>query len=129
MNFLSFGEPSDWMRDSTLAGTAIGRSVTVTGETLRRVSTAFLISCAALSSATLLSCNKQPASQPNDVARISPGPHALPPAAASPADNGNWEMPGKDYASTRFSALNQITPANVGRLGVALTLSTATTHR
>lgn len=37
-------------------------------------------------------------------------------------------MPGKDYASTRFSALNQITPANVGRLSVAFTFSTATTH-
>ena len=37
-------------------------------------------------------------------------------------------MPGKDYASTRFSALKQITPANVGRLGIAFTFSTATTH-
>src|SRR4051794_32161902 len=37
-------------------------------------------------------------------------------------------MPGKDYASTRFSALNQITPANVGRLGLVFTFSTATTH-
>lgn len=37
-------------------------------------------------------------------------------------------MPGKDYASTRFSALNQITPANVERLSVAFTFSTATTH-
>jgi len=95
---------------------------------LRRVSTAVLILSAALSGAALVSCNKQPATQPNDLAKISPGPHALPPAAASPADNGNWEMPGKDYASTRFSALNQITPANVARLGLAFTFSTATTH-
>jgi PQQ-dependent dehydrogenase (methanol/ethanol family) len=50
------------------------------------------------------------------------------PAAASPADDGNWIMPGKDYASTRFSALNQITPANVSRLALAFTFSTATTH-
>ena len=47
---------------------------------------------------------------------------------AAPADNGNWEMPGKNYASTRFSALSEITPANVGKLGVAFTFSTATTH-
>jgi PQQ-dependent dehydrogenase (methanol/ethanol family) len=56
------------------------------------------------------------------------GPHAMPAAAASPADDGNWVMPGKDYASTRFSALKQITPANVSKLGLAFTFSTATTH-
>ena len=39
---------------------------------------------------------------------------AVPAAAASPADDGNWTMPGKDYAATRFSGLSQITPANVG---------------
>ena len=37
-------------------------------------------------------------------------------------------MPGKDYASTRFSALTQVTPANVRNLGVAFTFSTATTR-
>jgi PQQ-dependent dehydrogenase (methanol/ethanol family) len=37
-------------------------------------------------------------------------------------------MPGKDYASTRFSALNQITPANVGKLEVAFAFSTGTTE-
>jgi lanthanide-dependent methanol dehydrogenase len=42
-------------------------------------------------------------------------------------DNGNWEMPGKDYASTRFSALTEITPANVKGLGLAFTFSTGTT--
>ena len=53
---------------------------------------------------------------------------AIPPPAASPADDGNWTMPGKDYASTRFSALNQITPANVAKMGVAFTFSTGTTE-
>ena len=53
---------------------------------------------------------------------------AIPPAAASPADDGNWTMPGKDYASTRFSALNQINPANVGKLQVYSTFSTGTTE-
>ena len=37
-------------------------------------------------------------------------------------------MPGKDYASTRFSGLNEITPANVGKLQVAMTFSTGTTE-
>src|ERR1043165_1624594 len=53
---------------------------------------------------------------------------AIPAAAASPPDDGNWTMPGKDYASTRFSGLTEITPGNVRDLGVAFTFSTATTH-
>jgi PQQ-dependent dehydrogenase (methanol/ethanol family) len=56
------------------------------------------------------------------------GAKILPAAGASPPDDGNWTMPGKDYASTRFSALSQITPANVGKLQVALTFSTGTTE-
>ncbi len=49
-------------------------------------------------------------------------------AAASPPDDGNWTMPGKDYAATRFSGLTEITPANVDRLKVDLTFSTGTTE-
>jgi PQQ-dependent dehydrogenase (methanol/ethanol family) len=45
-------------------------------------------------------------------------------AIAAPADDGNWAMPGKDYASTRFSTLEQITADNVGRLQVDFTFST-----
>jgi lanthanide-dependent methanol dehydrogenase len=45
-------------------------------------------------------------------------------ASAAPVDNGNWEMAGKNYASTRFSAMRQITPANVARLKTAFTFST-----
>ena len=48
--------------------------------------------------------------------------------SASPPDDGNWTMPGKDYASTRFSGLKQITPANIGKLQVAFTFSTGTTE-
>ncbi len=36
-----------------------------------------------------------------------------PSAANAPADDGQWTMPSKNYASTRFSSLNEITPANV----------------
>ena len=53
---------------------------------------------------------------------------SVPPPAASPPDDGNWTMPGKDYASTRFSGLNEITAANVGKLQVAMTFSTGTTE-
>src|SRR3979490_632939 len=37
---------------------------------------------------------------------------------------GDWSMPGKDYANTRFSPLEEITPQNVARLQVAFTFST-----
>src|SRR3954471_13340867 len=53
---------------------------------------------------------------------------AVPATAASPPEDGNWTMPGKDYASSRFSGLNEITPANVAKLQVALTFSTGTTE-
>src|SRR6476620_4186523 len=55
-------------------------------------------------------------------------PHAISAPSAAPPDIGNWEMPGKNYASTRFSAMRQVTPANVAKLGLAFTFSTATTH-
>jgi lanthanide-dependent methanol dehydrogenase len=48
---------------------------------------------------------------------------ALPVAAADPGDDGQWPMVAKDYANTRFSALDQITPANVKNLKVAFTFS------
>jgi PQQ-dependent dehydrogenase (methanol/ethanol family) len=37
---------------------------------------------------------------------------------------GEWPMVAGDYANTRFSSLNQITAANVGRLQVSWTFST-----
>ncbi|MGZ5199381.1 MAG: methanol/ethanol family PQQ-dependent dehydrogenase [Telluria sp.] len=43
--------------------------------------------------------------------------------AAGPADDGQWPMAAKDYASTRYSALDQITPGNAGQLKVAFTFS------
>ena len=61
-------------------------------------------------------------------APAAPIGHAGSAQSAVTADNGNWEMPGKNYASTRFSALNEITPANAGKLSAVLTFSTATTH-
>jgi PQQ-dependent dehydrogenase (methanol/ethanol family) len=53
---------------------------------------------------------------------------AIPAAAASPPDDGNWTMPAKDYAATRFSGLSEVTAANVGKLQVAFTFSTGTTE-
>ncbi|HEY0884423.1 MAG TPA: methanol/ethanol family PQQ-dependent dehydrogenase [Ramlibacter sp.] len=45
-------------------------------------------------------------------------------ALSQPADDGQWTMPAKDFASTRFSTLAQITTANVGQLKPVMTFST-----
>ena len=42
------------------------------------------------------------------------------------ADDGQWVRPAKDYASTRYSTLDQINTQNVKDLKVAFTFSTAT---
>lgn len=49
-------------------------------------------------------------------------PSAGPAELAS--DPGEWPMPARDYASTRFSELDQIDTTNVGDLEVAWTMST-----
>ncbi|HEX5962771.1 MAG TPA: PQQ-binding-like beta-propeller repeat protein, partial [Gemmatimonadales bacterium] len=48
------------------------------------------------------------------------------PKKAAPAakEDGQWTMPGKDYASTRFSGLTQITSANARRLRPVWSFST-----
>ncbi len=62
------------------------------------------------------------------VARATPAPviagvPAIAPSATT-AEDGQWVRPAKDYASSRFSGLTEITAANVGRLGLAFTFST-----
>jgi lanthanide-dependent methanol dehydrogenase len=51
-------------------------------------------------------------------------PSIAPPASAFPPEHGQWTMPARDYASTRFSGLDEITAENAGRLQVAFTFST-----
>ncbi len=41
-------------------------------------------------------------------------------------DDGQWSRPAKDFASTRFSTLDQINAANVAKLAPAFTFSTGT---
>jgi PQQ-dependent dehydrogenase (methanol/ethanol family) len=98
---------------------------------MRRTGGALPVALLCSAALALTACNRsQPEnSSPSATVYGSPpaGNHAVPAPAAFPADDGNWVMPGKDYASTRFSALNQVTPANVGKLGLAFTFSTATT--
>ena len=38
------------------------------------------------------------------------------PEAAAPPDDGQWTMPQKNYAATRYSAMSEINPRNVGNL-------------
>ena len=52
------------------------------------------------------------------------GPLAIAATTDPAADDGQWTMPAKDYASTRFSRLNEINTTTVNRLRVAWTFST-----
>jgi len=42
--------------------------------------------------------------------------------------DGNWTMAAHDPASTRYSPLEQISPANAGRLSLAFSFTTGVTH-
>ena len=39
--------------------------------------------------------------------------HTVANLANAPADDGQWTMPSKNYASTRFSELTELNPQNV----------------
>lgn len=61
-------------------------------------------------------------------ALAAPTPEAGKTAASTadaPEDDGQWTMPSKNYASTRFSALQEITSDNVKNLKVDFTFSLA----
>ncbi|HYE95058.1 MAG TPA: methanol/ethanol family PQQ-dependent dehydrogenase [Rubricoccaceae bacterium] len=45
-------------------------------------------------------------------------------SAVIPAEDGQWTMPARDYASTRYSGLTEINASNVSSLSVAWTFST-----
>jgi len=64
----------------------------------------------------------KPATQP----ATQPGTQALWPAALQPTppEDGNWTMPAKNFANTRYSGLDQINTENVSKLQVAWTFST-----
>lgn len=47
-----------------------------------------------------------------------------PSAATAPKDDGQWVMPAKNYAATRYSDLDQINTSTVKNLAVAFTFST-----
>jgi lanthanide-dependent methanol dehydrogenase len=51
-------------------------------------------------------------------------PARVPVATADSADDGQWTMPARNYASTRYSGLTQINTQNVGQLKMAWSFST-----
>jgi PQQ-dependent dehydrogenase (methanol/ethanol family) len=57
----------------------------------------------------------------------APTPPSTPGTVNALDPSGDWVRPAKDYASTRFSPLDQITPESVKRLGVTVTFSTGAT--
>ena len=59
-------------------------------------------------------------------ALAAPTPQAgrtAPNPANAPPDDGQWTMPGKNYAQTRYSELTEITPQNVATLTPQFTFS------
>src|SRR4051795_11882645 len=73
---------------------------------------------AAFAVMALLLAQPLAAQAPQPAARIAP------PASASPPEDGQWTMPMRDAANTRYSALDEINTQNVDRLQVAFTFST-----
>ena len=93
-----------------------------------------LCRCASLAVGTLAmlsGCSRRP--EPPDEA---PGQPQQTHAARQPStteapelnDDGQWLIPARDFASTRYSALDQITTANAGQLQLAWTFSTGVTR-
>ena len=66
------------------------------------VAVAFVLLCA------LAACERKPAppTGPGREAAVAPGGTGA--TATIPPEDGQWTMPAKDYASTRFSGLDEI---------------------
>ena len=82
----------------------------------------FLVALVLLHSASCSSKTGGTSPQPQTAGQ----PSNLPTGAQVPSEpeDGQWLMPAKNYASTRFSGLDQINPDNVKNLKVAWTFST-----
>jgi lanthanide-dependent methanol dehydrogenase len=57
-------------------------------------------------------------------AALAAGQTPTVPTSAAPSDDGQWTMPAKNYAATRYSALDEINGTNVSNLHVAFAFST-----
>jgi PQQ-dependent dehydrogenase (methanol/ethanol family) len=78
-----------------------------------------------------LACSNRPPEQSRSRPTAQPGAQtqstqqgSLPPWLATEAEDGQWMMAAKNYASTRYSGLDEINTENVKNLKVAWTFST-----
>jgi PQQ-dependent dehydrogenase (methanol/ethanol family) len=98
-------------------------------ERLRQASLVFcntvLLALILFSLLIVSSCSQKP-SAPQPPNPSSQQTSSLPTGAQGPAEteDGQWVMPAKNYASTRYSGLDQINTENVKNLKVAWTFST-----
>src|SRR5215210_6989772 len=74
----------------------------------------------------LLGCSRPPTQARSSTSSVSTTsmPARAPASTADSADDGQWTMPARNYASTRYSGLGQITTQNVGQLKLAWSFST-----
>jgi PQQ-dependent dehydrogenase (methanol/ethanol family) len=84
----------------------------------------FQLIAAALLLAAACRTKESPARSFPFLERLSSAPSVKTNLVELQQDDGQWVMPAKNYASTRFSALNQINSENVKSLKVAWTFST-----
>ncbi|HEV2763979.1 MAG TPA: methanol/ethanol family PQQ-dependent dehydrogenase [Pyrinomonadaceae bacterium] len=93
------------------------------GFTPRR--TSFLLFAVAILFSLSPSCSTKPPEQPSPSSKVERGAEPSGGARVNPeAEDGQWVMPAKNYASTRYSGLEEITADNVRDLKVAWTFST-----
>jgi lanthanide-dependent methanol dehydrogenase len=59
-----------------------------------------------------------------ETSAVSPTGALAPGSNPAPDQSGDWSRPAKDYASTRYAPLDQITPESVRQLGIKATFST-----
>jgi PQQ-dependent dehydrogenase (methanol/ethanol family) len=78
----------------------------------------------ALAAALALSTQRRTARWPQLLQFGGPSALAKPAAAAAAHPDGEWHIPAGDYASTRFSTLDQINTANAAQLKPAFTFDT-----
>src|SRR4051812_4016339 len=89
--------------------------------------------CVLVGLAAVLSACRAP-SPPRDVSATTSTAPATAASTASPTsgqpqpDDGTWQRPAKDFASTRFSGLTQLTAESVRALTVKATFSTGFTR-
>jgi len=76
----------------------------------------------------LWACQTQSSPKPAASSNRQPTSSGSPAATATQPDDGTWQMPAKDFASTRFSGLTQLTSESVQRLAVKATFSTGFTR-